>query len=210
MFGSICSSLFLFLPSLLFHFQSVFEFVRLNSRLKSTEMCGVFMGSSCALRVSDKLNWTINIPDRKDKKKMSDHHEHHGEDNSSSGIPVISMKDLLSLHDFADYPQRGPDDNIDRFHHHNTSYHLPHLEDNILPTHDQRQQSLEEPFDPNFVEDHHDTHWTRRKKSIRKKRSATSRPGLETFKVLQLTDLHFDPYFVSTKDFREKRHKSLE
>ena len=45
--------------------QTVADFVRLNSPLKPSEMCGVFLGVRCSLRDSEKLNWTINIPSKK-------------------------------------------------------------------------------------------------------------------------------------------------
>lgn len=38
------------------------DFVRLNTRLQPEDMCGVFLGASCAARMSDKLNWTIAVP----------------------------------------------------------------------------------------------------------------------------------------------------
>ena len=50
---------------LLLREQKDFDYVRLNSQLKPSEMCGVVLGVRCSLGESDKLNWTINIPDKK-------------------------------------------------------------------------------------------------------------------------------------------------
>ena len=131
------------------------------------------MGSSCAPR--DKLNWTINIPDKKDKKKMTD------QDADSSGIPIIPMKDILSLHDFRDPPLA---------HDHSHTFHYPdvlfpdHLPDDSCSHQEPAGNRLDSP--PEAQQDF-------QKKRVRK---SALNPAAETFKVLQITDLHFDPYFV--------------
>lgn len=128
-------------------------------------MCGVFMGSSCAPR--DRLNWTIHIPDKKDKNKKTD--------DRPDGVPIIPVKDLLSLHDFHD-PQQ-PDH----------GFHFPDVEQTASPS--LHPPPLGNQLDNEMTGDQED----RRKKRVKK---AAVNPSAATFKVLQLTDLHFDPYFV--------------
>lgn len=51
-----------------FFYQNLFHYVRRNSRLTADEMCGVSIGISCAYEVTNKLNWTIDIPESKKNK----------------------------------------------------------------------------------------------------------------------------------------------
>ena len=51
-----------FFYCLLLKEQKDFDYVRFNSLLKPSEMCGVVLGIRCSLGESDKLNWTINVP----------------------------------------------------------------------------------------------------------------------------------------------------
>ena len=147
-------------------------------------MCGVFMGSSCAPR--DKLNWTINIPDRKARGKTADQEaadRSGGSGSSRSGsrtlpvIPSIPVKHLLSLHDLHD-PPANEEPSVA------THSHLHSRADDSHGDSCSHQDTLGNRVDP----------LAQVEPERRRVRKAV--PVAATFKVLQLTDLHFDPYFV--------------
>lgn len=129
------------------------------------------MGSSCAPR--DRLNWTINIPDKKDQKKMTDDQPDGG------SLAIIPMQDLLSLHDFHD-PQQSPE--------------LSASPPGFSPPDTHQTAAASSPLSGNQSDAARITKMPHAgKKRVRK---AAVNPSAPTFKVLQLTDLHFDPYFV--------------
>ncbi|RWS02046.1 sphingomyelin phosphodiesterase-like protein 2, partial [Dinothrombium tinctorium] len=45
-------------------FKDTLHFIRFNSVLSSSEMCGIFIGLNCASEITNNLNWTIPLPKR--------------------------------------------------------------------------------------------------------------------------------------------------
>ncbi|XP_074602649.1 sphingomyelin phosphodiesterase-like [Brevipalpus obovatus] len=50
------------------HIQSLTQYVQSDSRLTADEMCGVSIGLYCSYEITEKLNWTIEIPEPKSVK----------------------------------------------------------------------------------------------------------------------------------------------
>lgn len=146
--------------------QDVFDFIRLNTRLQPSEMCGVFLGYKCAaVRMSDTLNWTINIPEKLQPSES---------EVSSSSLDGIEDAEI----------EENPSDDETRTRQSLVSAaHPKHRQNRIkgkLVTSSAKSSSTDDSFISRI--------W--RAEKIESMESMEN-----SFEVVQLTDIHFDPYF---------------
>ncbi|KAI1289740.1 MAM and LDL-receptor class A domain-containing protein 1 [Halotydeus destructor] len=79
--------------------EDIIDYVRINSRLGPDDMCGSFLGSTCASRMSEKLNWTLELPEQfRVDSQYSDEPVASEETGSANGSKVFKIAQITDIH----------------------------------------------------------------------------------------------------------------
>ena len=99
--------------------QDDLDFIRRNTKLTRSEMCGVLFGIDCARTLTPHLNWTVPIPPDHRSDKASRYKRHRrsqeygasGGNNSSSSNAAqsTSSASVTSVAPSVQYSEDGPD-----------------------------------------------------------------------------------------------------
>ena len=105
-FQEVCIVLHLSTPSvcvgLIHQMADHVEFIRKNSKLKPTEICGILMGSQCFIGRSENLYWKLDVPKRRGTPRS----------NKEKSTKLIKILHLTDIHMDLSY-QSGSDTKCD-------------------------------------------------------------------------------------------------
>lgn len=172
-------------------------------------MCGIFLGSSCAFRMSENLNWTIHIPDP--MKEEEGNIPEGLKESNVTGQELTGRRDrndddvIRTSSLFSSSLLSSPSNDVDDG---------DLVQDNLEAVDDEdavrKRRKEEERRNVLFVRGRKEEE-SKKKKDEKRKKEKGEESGKErlesyyssfrrgtksgTFQVVQITDIHFDPYF---------------